>query len=549
MTANFEPWQKRAQLHQRTIYAAILIITLVTVAGVVGVLGPVRAMFRSRDRAHFDTRAQLITRDVAGFFDQAMQIAAQTPSRTRIREEFVTFLEGNRTLQSYREFTEPKLTDAVNASPEMLAIFRFDSSGRLIAVSNEAGVPSPDFSGTADGPTIVPTSFTVGGEPAFFVSAPIRHPGYGLVGFDIVALTMSRLAARLGNVSQTAAGTRVLLIVSRPNAESAQADAAPMIERVAIAAGAPAAELTDFSSTFAGRLPPDPAGSVRLGGSAFVYSLTSVADSWHVAVLTDEAELFGATRQSAVIIASIVAAVGLIMGVAARWTLRVVRDRSGEEARELAEVVDNQTQQLRELLGQRELLIREVHHRIKNDMGLVRSFLRLHIDETGSKEAKQILREADSKLAVMGEIYDRLYRSNDFSAVEIKPVLTRLLQDVASGGSSRKARVDTQIADIRVERSRATSLSIVINELVTNSLKYAEGDPLRIVVRLEESDSGALVLTVEDSGQGFPRAVIEGRFGFGLTMVRALVEQDDGRVELADGDPTRVRAVLPKEQE
>lgn len=181
VTAQFEPWQRRAILHRRTIYAAILIIALVTVGAILGVLGPVRSMVRSRDRAQFDTRAELVTRDVAGFFDQATQIAAQTPSRTRIREELVAFLEGNRSLRSYREFTEPKLADAVNASPEMAAVFRFDSSGQLVVFSNDSGVPVPDFAGTPEGPIVLPGTFFVGGSPAFFVSAPIVHPGYGLV--------------------------------------------------------------------------------------------------------------------------------------------------------------------------------------------------------------------------------------------------------------------------------------------------------------------------------------------------------------------------------
>lgn len=506
---------------RRLIRAAAVVIAVLTTAALVGLLVPVRGMLRDRDRTQFEIRAEMLTRDAAGFFHQSVQIARQTPSRTRIREELVAYLRGERSLASYREFAEPKLADAVAATPEMVGVFRYDPVGRLLVRADGSGVPAPEFAVDPDRPTVLSDTFSWRGTPAFFVCAPINHPGFGLAGYDIVALTMDLLADRMTDAVDGIPGLRVL-VFSSPNAGSSGGE----MVRVPVAAGATVEEIRAFREAISVASASLWKDVIELDGRRFAAHLAELSDRWAIAVLLDDAVLYRETRRSVALIAVSVALVGVGLGLGARWSLEVIRERSRAESREL--------------------FIREVHHRIKNDMGLVRSFLRLHLQETESEEARGVLKEAESKLAVMSEIYDQLYRSSDFGMVQIRPVVERLLSDVRSATRGRSVAVNAQIADIELERSLATSLSIVVNELVTNALKYSDAEQLAVDVILEQNEN-ELILTVEDNGSGFPKHVIEGDYGFGLTMVKALVEQAEGDVRLGNGGVPRVRVVLPKE--
>jgi two-component sensor histidine kinase len=523
-------WEQRAATQRTLIRVAVISVAVITIAALIGLLLPVRSMIRARDRRQFETEATLIRSQVRGYFEQSIQIAAQTPSRSRIREELVAYLRGERSLDSYRAFATPKLVDAVEASREMVSIFRFDRSQRMVSAAYPELVDLPELRFDPEEPTLIPVGCCYGASSVFLVVVPIVHPGFGLAGFDAVALTMAPIESRMADAVMDRRGARVLLISNIKGEPS-----------VDVAAGATASEVAEFRD----RDLRSSRDSIVLDGTSFAADVSNLYDEWTLAVLMDESVLYGSSERGVRLIAVVVIVVGALLGAVSWWMLELVRERSQAEASELAEIVTSQTTQLRELLDQRELLIREVHHRIKNDMGLVSSFLRLHLQESDSEEAKQTLREADAKLSIMSEIYDRLYRSQDVGAVEIKPVLERLLTDIGSTAGFTSANIVTHVEDVSIERSIATSLSIVANELVTNSLKYANVDPLTIEVELTRLPDGALRFSVVDNGPGFPESVIAGKFGFGLTMVKALVEQVDGELHLANDGPSRVTVVLP----
>ncbi|HUX40763.1 MAG TPA: PAS domain S-box protein [Rectinemataceae bacterium] len=194
-----------------------------------------------------------------------------------------------------------------------------------------------------------------------------------------------------------------------------------------------------------------------------------------------------------------------------------------------------QEEAVRSLLKEKELVLREVHHRIKNNMGTIGSLLELQADSTADPGAKVALTEASRRVRSMFLLYDRIYRSEAPGMVRAQDYLPLLIDEIlAELPRIPGLVVDKRIEDLVLDPGTAQPLGIILNELLTNSMKYAfrgrvEG---RIAIELGLRE-GRSRLLVEDDGPGFPPGVSFGRStGFGLVLVDALAKQLGGRLEV-----------------
>ena len=208
--------------------------------------------------------------------------------------------------------------------------------------------------------------------------------------------------------------------------------------------------------------------------------------------------------------------------------MRIVNDRTRAAADRLSSEVEERTAELRRALEGRQLLLREVHHRIKNDLAMVSSLLALRREESGDDAVRSALSEADSRVRVMSHLYDELYRAEDFSTVRIKPILDGFLQQYAD------LDITAAIEDVAVDRKLAAPVGIIINELVVNAVKYGHepGRAPQISVRLSRHSHTTLAITVTDSGPGISTTAGATTSGFGLSMVQAFAEQFHGSVSI-----------------
>jgi two-component sensor histidine kinase len=220
-------------------------------------------------------------------------------------------------------------------------------------------------------------------------------------------------------------------------------------------------------------------------------------------------------------------------------------ERSAAQRAELESIVAERTARLTSLLRERDVLLREVHHRIKNDMSMVQSVLSLQRYDAASEGERRAFADAESRVGLMSEIYDLLYRSDDFGSVRIRPVLTNLLTSVVDSHRLGVPPIDLviDVEDVILPRRIAGPLGMIANELVINAIKYGcnPGDPRIAVTFLKNDDYNApgatdgtagevYILEVSDNGPGFPADVQAGRTGFGLEMVNAFVQDYDGVV-------------------
>ncbi|TVR67357.1 MAG: PAS domain S-box protein, partial [Spirochaetaceae bacterium] len=204
---------------------------------------------------------------------------------------------------------------------------------------------------------------------------------------------------------------------------------------------------------------------------------------------------------------------------------------------------------VRRLALEKETLLKEVQHRIKNTMNTMVSLLALQADALGDSEAAGALHDAGSRFRSMEVLYDQLYRGdthNSGSTREyLNPLVTRIVEVFHNGAA---IRVTTGVDDITLDAKRLSSVGMIVNELITNAMKYAFSDgrhgELAVYLNARESD---VTLIVEDNGPGIhaPRKP-EASIGFGTTMVRALAEELRGTIRFENDHGTRVVLVFPQ---
>ncbi|MFW5695256.1 MAG: sensor histidine kinase [Alkalispirochaeta sp.] len=193
-------------------------------------------------------------------------------------------------------------------------------------------------------------------------------------------------------------------------------------------------------------------------------------------------------------------------------------------------------QRVQALLEEKDVLLQEVHHRIKNDLSLVHALLSTQARTVGP-EAAQALQEAGSRVGVMARVYQRLQNTVGLTDVALPSVIGGLVEDLKRGFVPETIAIRSDIEPVSIPARLGVSLGIVANELITNAVKYAfvpDQQPQEIVVvgRRGEAD-GSLELVVRDTGTGFSDDVLSGeQSGYGLMIARALVAQHHGTIAL-----------------
>ena len=215
------------------------------------------------------------------------------------------------------------------------------------------------------------------------------------------------------------------------------------------------------------------------------------------------------------------------------------------------------------LLKEKELLLREVHHRTKNNLAMLSSMLHVQALNSDNGEVQEALSQAGDRISVMMRIYEQLTYGDSVQEVRLAPVLNRVVNDLVAAGSAAGLHPVIEIEDLVVPVRVSVALAVMVNELVMNVSKYG-GSPkellmhIRVYATTEEQGSIAdehqrkaeehgstVLLQVSDNGPGFPADVLSAeRQGFGLMIVSALAEQHGGtmRLENRNGGQVTVTA-------
>jgi two-component system, sensor histidine kinase PdtaS len=185
------------------------------------------------------------------------------------------------------------------------------------------------------------------------------------------------------------------------------------------------------------------------------------------------------------------------------------------------------------ILEERDLLLRELVHRVKNDFQAASHLLQIQSIQVTHPGTKEALRAAADRISIMGRVHTRLTHQNQREKVNLEAFLRELAADlqVALIGS-RLISLDLDVEAILVSQKQAVYIGLIVNELLTNALKYAFPDDRlgRVVVTLQREDDHVL-LQVADNGVGTLPEVAE-MTGLGTGLVRTLVQLLDGTLEV-----------------
>jgi PAS domain S-box-containing protein len=188
---------------------------------------------------------------------------------------------------------------------------------------------------------------------------------------------------------------------------------------------------------------------------------------------------------------------------------------------------------LRASVVEKEVLLKEVHHRVKNNLQLISSLLSLQAGRSRDGAEAERFAESRNRVRSMALVHENLYRTGDFASVSmashVKALCAQLFQAYRLNG--QQADLITDIDDLELDLDRAVSVGLIINELVSNALKHAfpDGRAGRVQVSLKQPDGGACALTVRDDGVGLPPGHEAGQSAtLGLQLVQDLTQQLHG---------------------
>ncbi|MFS4493462.1 histidine kinase dimerization/phosphoacceptor domain -containing protein [Maribacter sp. 2308TA10-17] len=226
--------------------------------------------------------------------------------------------------------------------------------------------------------------------------------------------------------------------------------------------------------------------------------------------------------------------IGLCIGIGALITLLLVLYRSYSQKQKLNRV-------LNEKYEENKLLMKEIHHRVKNNLQIILSLLNAQANSTGSDEKlKMALKESQTKIKSMAIIHQNLYKSNTFGKVKVNTYFEELMKQVKNtfDSTDRVIHFETEVENKEINISLAVPLGLIINELVTNSYKYAFKNNVesnKISIQFEATDKPDIYkLIIQDNGIGLPEDFdIDKLTSFGMQLVKGLVDQLHGTIEIS----------------
>lgn len=194
-------------------------------------------------------------------------------------------------------------------------------------------------------------------------------------------------------------------------------------------------------------------------------------------------------------------------------------------------------------LDDKETLLRELHHRTKNNMQIIHSMLALQAQRlSDNSDIQEILKETESRISAMSMVHTMLYRSNNLSEVNLNQYCSELIDKLVSSYNPHEKKIEyqTEIDNICIKIDESIQLGLILVELVTNSIKHAFTEQSAPIIRfsLKESDDSTLLIAYQDNGKGLSRSPSEaGGVTLGLRLLDSLAtRQLRGSIDFPEGE-------------
>lgn len=223
--------------------------------------------------------------------------------------------------------------------------------------------------------------------------------------------------------------------------------------------------------------------------------------------------------------------------------------RKNQQLQVLNEDLAVTNQQLDQRNAQNELLLKEIHHRVKNNLDIVSSLLELQSGQTEDAVAQSLMKESQSRVRSMGILHQKLFRGNNLVAIEMKDYFQNLSENLLDTfNAAEKVEVEYQMEPLELDVDTALPIGLIVNEVMTNALKYAfpgNGNG-KINVSLKAGDDRHLHLSIADNGIGKNKNEKIKGSGFGSQLITLLTHQLRGTMQEEYLNGTKVSFLLKR---
>jgi PAS domain S-box-containing protein len=237
----------------------------------------------------------------------------------------------------------------------------------------------------------------------------------------------------------------------------------------------------------------------------------------------------------------------------------LVHDAQGDPIYAIAQIQDiterkRTRDQIEQSLKEKEVLLKEIHHRVKNNLQIIHSLFNLQSHHTEDRRAIDILRESQNRVISMALVHEHLYQSKDLASIDFAKYVKTLSQDLLHSYESDNGRLSLEVStegNLLFNIDTAIPCGLIIGELVSNAIKHGfpNGREGHINVLLSMDTDDEAIIIVKDDGVGFPRGLnFRNTTSLGLQLVNILVSQLGGSIEKSDEGGATFRLTFPTAQ-
>ena len=189
-----------------------------------------------------------------------------------------------------------------------------------------------------------------------------------------------------------------------------------------------------------------------------------------------------------------------------------------------------QENHIKNALKEKEILLAEVFHRVKNNMNIVTSLLNLKKQMSDSIEVKEALEDCRNRVFSMALVHQNIFNSKSIVGLNFKDYVKNLTSEIAKSlGEVNKYEIVLETEDVSLDLSNAIPCGLILNELITNSFKYVQKQNEKLVIRVKLNKiKDTVTFEVSDNGPGLPSKIDSSKASLGLELVKSLSEQIDG---------------------
>jgi two-component system, sensor histidine kinase PdtaS len=208
-------------------------------------------------------------------------------------------------------------------------------------------------------------------------------------------------------------------------------------------------------------------------------------------------------------------------------------------------IITGQNKQLKHLLTEKEWLLKEIHHRVKNNLQIVMSLLNSQSAYIDNEPALTAIHDSQHRVHAMSLIHQKLYNSDNLSSIDMSFYIRELVSYLAdSFNTGQRIRFEYAIEPLDMDVTQAVPLGLVLNEAITNSIKYAfpDGRSGVITISLAQTSRDHYLLTISDNGIGMPSHFkIQKPGSLGMSLMAGLSEDLDGNFSIENNNGTTIR--------